>query len=355
MQELNRSVVISEEYANNASGKVKSGGLMFNRKVSRIITPGTLIDEKFINPYESNFLLAVSTTSQDISPMLQEVQAELALDSTGPLRKLGDVGLAWLDLSTGVFYTQMTAGASLASTIARIGPKEIVLDTSCKTAVEIEFLGASAQHYQVVTRHPTENINLPMSQWTSMLERSVSPESEKFFSELEVAAGNILLDYVRQKLQDSGIKLQPPIRKRDNETMSIDKTSLRGLEILETAKDGISGGKGSLLHTVRRTVTQGGTRMLKDWIGKRTCSSFSACVSGLNNELMTMTLCGRAHYHFLVPEGCFVTFKRAEKVIQKVVYASRKSLGAVEIEVCRCILCFANIENSISVNVTYDY
>ena len=93
-----------------------------------------------------------------------------------------------------------------------------------------------------------------------------------------MVAGNILLDYVKERLQGSGMKLQPPIRKQDNESMTIDKNSLRGLEILETAKDGIPGGKGSLLHTVRRTVTKGGTRMLKEWIGKRSLpTSFSFC------------------------------------------------------------------------------
>ena len=113
-----------------------------------------------------------------------------------------------------------------------------------------------------------------------MLEGSVSPNEIEAFTRQEMVAGNILLEYVKERLQGSGMKLQPPIRKQDNESMTIDKNSLRGLEILETAKDGIPGGKGSLLHTVRRTVTKGGTRMLKEWIGKRSLpASFSFCSS----------------------------------------------------------------------------
>ena len=268
MQEFNESVAISEEFANTPSGKVKSGGLLFNRKITRIVTPGTLIDEKFINPYENNYLLAISASNQGVSGLVQEVHAEHE-EVTGQGGLSHDVGLAWLDLSTGDFFTQATAGSSLPSAMARIGARETVLDSSMDEAIEARLLGAPDQHRHLVTRHNmTGDVNSPMSSWTPMLESSVPSETEKTFTGPEIAAGNILLEYVREKLQGSGIKLQPPVRRKDNQSMSIDKNSLRGLEILETAKDGIPGGKGSLLHAVRRTVTKGGTRMLKDWIGK---------------------------------------------------------------------------------------
>ena len=267
MQELNESVAISEEFANTASSKVKTGGLLFNRKIVRVITPGTLIDEKFINPYENNYLLAISAQSQEIPDLVQKVPAELAADAIRPAKGAGEVGLAWLDLSTGDFYTQSTAAAVLSSAVARIGAREIVFDSATDEAAGQALLGVADHDRRLITRHRVTQPGLQISQWTSMLESSVPPEIEKTFTEHEVAAGNILLDYVRERLQGSGIKLQPPIRRQDNASMGIDKNSLRGLEILETAKDGIPGGKGTLLHTVRRTVTKGGTRMLKDWIG----------------------------------------------------------------------------------------
>lgn len=269
MQELNESVAISEEFANTASGKVKSGGLLFNRKITRIVTPGTLIDEKFINPYENNYLLAISASNQDVSGLVQEVPAERKEGAAGQGGLSHDVGLAWLDLSTGDFYTQATTGSLLPSAIARIGAREIVLDSATDEAFEPRLLGLPDQQRYLVTRHNMKrSVSSPMSLWTPMLENPVPPEMEKTFTGLEIAAGNILLEYVREKLQGSGIKLQPPVRRQDSQSMSIDKNSLRGLEILETAKDGIPGGKGSLLHAVRRTVSKGGTRMLKDWIGK---------------------------------------------------------------------------------------
>lgn len=268
MQELNQPVAISEEFANTPSSKVKSGGLLFNRKITRIVTPGTLIDEKFINPFENNYLLAISPASLEVSEVAQAVPPELATNAIRSPVLPNEVGLAWLDLSTGDFYTQATAGTLLPSAIARIGATEIILDSATSKATEQALLGVPSQNSHTVTHYRVEKLDLPMSQWTPMLSTSISPETEKTFTQQEVAAGNILLEYVKERLQGSRMKLQPPVRRHDNESMSIDKNSLRGLEILETAKDGTPGGKGSLLHTVRRTVTKGGTRMLKDWIGK---------------------------------------------------------------------------------------
>ena len=281
VQELNHSVAISEEFANTASGKVKSGGLLFNRRITRVVTPGTLIDEKFINPFENNFLLAISPATPGITQFSYEKPTELgATNAFHSSIQKSDVGLAWLDLSTGDFYTQATANSLLPSAFARIGAREIVLDSAASEATEQALLGASDQNSQLMTRHRVEHPELPISQWTPMLERSVSPNEIDAFTKQEMVAGNILLDYVKEKLQGSGMKLQPPIRKLDNESMTIDKNSLRGLEILETAKDGIPGGKGSLLHTVRRTVTKGGTRMLKEWIGKKSFPAlFPLCSS----------------------------------------------------------------------------
>ncbi|KAK5990371.1 MutShomolog 1-like protein [Cladobotryum mycophilum] len=59
VQDLNRHVAIAEEFPNTAADKIKSGGLMHDRRVSRIITPGTLIDENFMDPYANNYVMAI--------------------------------------------------------------------------------------------------------------------------------------------------------------------------------------------------------------------------------------------------------------------------------------------------------
>ena len=266
MLDLNKYVAISEEFPNNAAGKVKSGGLLFDRKVTRVVTAGTLVDEKFMDPYENNFLLAISPNQPD------DVQpshiSRTPNDEAAVLAPTTPVGLAWLDLSTGEFFTQLITLGGLSSAVVRIGPREIVLDGSISKDTKQNILTVLSQQRHLITWRPSLAERLPITAWTPMLESPVPVAKQAIFSQEEMEAGGIVLDYVRDRLQGLGIKLQPPTKRQETENMVIDRTSLRGLEILETSREGIAGGKGSLLHAVRRTVTRSGARLLRDRIGK---------------------------------------------------------------------------------------
>ena len=275
VQDLNEFVAISEEFANDGPGTVKSGGLLFDRRVIRTITPGTLIDEKFMDPYENNFLLALYPQGPGKSPYPSEIEkipAELAKGSTPGSLISTSIGLAWLDLSTGVFSTQKTTIGSLASAAARIGPREILLADELDDDMKQGIMGTLEQQRHLVTYHSAPTQVLSMSAWTPMLETEMPTELQSTFTNEEVAAGSLLLAYVKDRLPGSGIKLQPPIRRQEQETMSIDKSSMRALEILETSKGGGTGSKGSLLHTVRRTATKSGARLLREWIASPSMS-----------------------------------------------------------------------------------
>lgn len=279
MQELNESVAISEEFAHNASGKVKSGGPLFDRKVMRVVTPGTLIDENFMNPYENNYLLAIIQTAAEPDLKKKETVTRSATMADNPLNASRRFGLAWLDLSTGDFYTQTATAGSLPSALARIGAREIVLDKRVAPVTQQVLNGILDAQLHLITYHRARDVDLPIAEWTPMLEAAVPPEVQGNFTPDEVAAGSLLLGYANERLQGVGLKLQPPIRRLEHESMRIDKNSLRGLEVLETSKNGIGGGKGSLLHSIRRTVTKGGTRLLKIWLGTKLSLAFCGCKS----------------------------------------------------------------------------
>jgi DNA mismatch repair ATPase MutS len=261
VRDLNKYVAISEEFPISISGKVKSGGLLFDRRVARVVTPGTLIDEKFIDPYENNFVLAL-----DIGRHTSEAVAKLPRDSDSPdplsVPPNSLVGLAWLDLSTGDFFTQVTTAALLPSAITRIGAREVILDQTLPHGLKQGIQALVGEDHHLVTFHQCGSDFVSMSEWIGMLEAPVAAHAEDTFSEVEKLAGHRLLDYVRNRLQGLELKLQPPSRKRLDHALTIDRSSLRGLEVLETARDGL--GKGSLLHAVRRTKTKSGARLLRD-------------------------------------------------------------------------------------------
>ena len=272
---------------------VKSGGLQFDRRVTRTITPGTLIDENFMDPYENNFLLALHSIDSDRSfDALTEksLPAELTQGSVPPAMISTRIGLAWLDLSTGDFFTHTTTLGTLASAVARIGPTEIVLSSGLQTSLQEGIMSTLEQQRDLVTYHATHLSDTSVLSWTPMLEAEVPVKTKSTFSGEEVAAGSLLLAYVKDRLQGLGIKLQPPVRRQDKETMSIDRNSMRALEVLGTSKEGLGGGKGSLLHTVRRTVTKSGTRLLRDWI---TSPSMSLPVINARLDLVSQFLYDR--------------------------------------------------------------
>ncbi|KAF2970916.1 hypothetical protein GQX73_g2684 [Xylaria multiplex] len=261
--DFNYYVAIAEEFPNDPGDKVKSGGLMHDRRVTRVITPGTLIDENFIDPYANNYVLAIHLdheacrTSTDVHfSQLSTVSDDLGPPST-------PIGLAWLDVSTGQFYTQATTVTSLSSILSRVGPREIVVDKVLESQRDHQLFSILAEEKHLVTFAPRGDF-LPISEWSPMLESEISAQTLANFTTNEAQAGSLLLQYVKDRLQGLSMKLQPPLRHENLAVLTIDKNTMRALEIKQTIKDGTF--RGSLLHAIRRTVTKGGARLLDSWI-----------------------------------------------------------------------------------------
>ncbi|KHN96302.1 MutS2 protein [Metarhizium album ARSEF 1941] len=269
VQDLNRYVAIAEEFPNDAADKVKSGGLMHDRRVARIITPGTLIDENFIDPYANNYVLAIHVAeskgaAESTSVMVQEHGICLSAPAS-PL----PLGLAWLDLSTGHFFTQSSDLASLPSILSRIGPREVVLDQEIESRKDHDIFSILAEDRHLITYSPNGGLT-DMGDWTPLLESQVPESARKTFTSEEVLAGSLVLNYVRERLQGMTMRLLPPLRRESMQIMNIDKNSLRALEIKQTIRDGLF--RGSLLHAIRRTVTKSGARLLNEWLGSPSTS-----------------------------------------------------------------------------------
>lgn len=251
LQELNKKVALSEEYIIPPSRKASSGGLMFDRMVKRVVTPGTLIDESFLNPHQNNYLLALHL--EDAIPASKDgSQPHVGVRSTE-----AEVGMAWMDLSTGEFRIGSTTPGRLPTSLARINPSEILLDSTIDTS-QVELLASNAGH--TWTYHKPDEAAFSLSRWSHMFEDDLC---DKDFSLLpaENHAIHLLLSYAHSNVDVASLKLQHPVRPNLQDIMTIDRSSLRGLEILETARDGLH--QGSLLQAVRRTVTKGGARLLR--------------------------------------------------------------------------------------------
>ncbi|KAK9240625.1 muts domain V-domain-containing protein [Lipomyces kononenkoae] len=305
VQELQKYVAISEEFPNinarvgnanlgvaisdpaiselqgledSRSGKTNN---MYIRKVCRIITPGTLIDEKFLDPTQNNYLLAVSWRER---PQTDAQSNEI----DGGDDERFHIGLAWLDFSTGDFQAQTSSSATILSDLARISPNEILLNKSMQSAQKI-FRQIQDQQY-FITYENFPEMGRSSEQSFDLSDDELQAERRKFLSAWaghfdgegfasgdlsrleydELCACNAVLHYVNKMLPGTNIKLQSPERRLPMDNMLIDANSLRALEIKKTLRDQLT--SGSLLNTIKRTVTKSGTRLLADWLSSPTTS-----------------------------------------------------------------------------------
>ncbi|KAG9047569.1 DNA mismatch repair ATPase msh1 [Tulasnella sp. UAMH 9824] len=219
----------------------------FERRVVRVVTPGTLIDESFVNPFENNYLMAISSESDGED----------------------QIGMAWTDVATGEFFTQTIPQASLRDEVARIRPKEVVLQETLRKATSHPIKDALVEESAVVSYIGSDVQTLP------------PPKEENDLSVYETEAVGLLTSFMKGSLLEHmpGERELSHLLRPTHETttgrLQMDSHTIKALEIREELREG--GISGSLMSVAKRTVTSSGTRLLERWL----CSP-SASTSVIN-------------------------------------------------------------------------
>lgn len=244
VQQNHRFVALCEEFARPVPPGIKPS---FDRRVVRIVTPGTLIDEPFLIHHENNYLMAISPAASRSST------------------EHDDLGLAWLDVSTGEFFTKSTTAEYLYDDIVRIHPREVVLSkkmesvNSCPVRAILRGECIVVSYFDTAT--PTHMQSLPRVRGASV---NVRHPTASVLSSQESSAVSLLTGYLQSNLLECMPSLSVPRKETDEPRMEIDAHTLKSLEIREGVHG--SGGIGTLLGCVKRTVTSGGTRLLSRWL-----------------------------------------------------------------------------------------
>ena len=217
------------------------------RKITRIITSGTITDENLLDAKTNNFLLSIYSSDEKI-------------------------GLAWCDISTGETFYSNTTHDDLNNELSSINPKEIILPEDSFKNLSIknqdfkvsEFL---SKYYdrRLSQRYIKEMYNI------SQIAGFGHMEDE------ETSAMGGLLSYIEMTQMGKKVKLQNPKNITINNYMSIDTATKNSLELLKTNAGDY---KGSLLDTIDYTQTAAGGRK----IYQRLCKP-SVSVPEINNRL----------------------------------------------------------------------
>lgn len=244
--------------------RVLNEKVSITRRVTRVVSPGTLIDEKWMNPLRNNFILSISSADG----------------------KEAGFGLAWLDLSTSDFHVSASADfESLKDEVKRIAPVEIVVehDTfSTRRSHTLPSTDLEAGMDYVWQALDADRVLLSYVQVSpAILERHDLPKAPlgaaEAYSPVELQAIQALTTHLRTRLLDLTKEdnhkdvaledlLNPGLAQHHvpSDSMAIDSNTLEALEVRETEREGSA--RGSLVSTVRRTLTKGGSRLLVEWL-----------------------------------------------------------------------------------------
>lgn len=225
------------------------------RRVTRVITPGTLVGDSFMDRDSKSYLASVCLPQSSL--------AKDKVDAESP------VGLAWLDVSDGSFFYQSTTLGLLMSDLARIRPREIILDKKTRRfAVDSgDVLPDLAELRDYHLMYVDFALPEALPSFAGMFNDSRSMVRylrDHEMSHHESKAVTAVLSFVRDKLPDSDIVVKWPERHDPAQVMRMDSRSRQALEI-ESNYSGTST-RGSLHSAIKRTQTDSGARLLEEWL-----------------------------------------------------------------------------------------
>lgn len=227
--QLGESAAICEQIGDPATSKGP-----VERKVVRIITPGTLTDEALLNERQDNLIVAV--------------------DFVAPY-----YGLAAMDVASGRFIVnQFTKQETLAAELQRLNPAELLYS---ETFPELSQLGQRrgmrrrpAWEFEFSTAY-----HLLCQQFGTQDLRGFGVEEQK----IALQAAGALMQYVRDTQRTALPHIQGLRLEKSEQMVVMDAATRRNLELTSNLSGGLDN---TLAEVLDATATPMGSRLLKRWL-----------------------------------------------------------------------------------------
>ena len=219
------------EQINEIENDVKKNKGPMKRKVVRVITPGTILEESFFDDNPNNFLCSWNEVN-------------------------GSHSISWVDLSTGIFCVQkidINQSNALETALERLSPRELIMPLKMKEQKPHYFRGCVT--FQADSLFQSDACEERLKKFY----KTKSLEAFGEFSRSCISTAGAILGYVNLT-QKGKLPLLKKIKQWKNiDVMEIDIFSRKSLELLKTQ----SGEKnGSFFNAINQTLTSGGARLL---------------------------------------------------------------------------------------------
>lgn len=218
------SVVLCEQY-----NEIENGKAVINRKISKIVTPGTVIDSSVLEPKEIKYLASI-------------------------YKKNTVVHIAWTNFSSGDMYYKKVNFENIQEEITKINPSEILVSDKQKEFfnfpenITVSFI--PNWEYDSVLTH--DNL---IQLWGTQYIYKFGLENEACSSVLST-----ILSYLKdtQCVEINHIQTVKTIK--DEDFLQVDSNSKKHLEITQSVNDN------TLWSTLDKCSTAMGSRLLKEWL-----------------------------------------------------------------------------------------
>ncbi|MDB5885569.1 MAG: mismatch repair protein MutS [Polaromonas sp.] len=229
---LGESVAICEQVGDVATAKGP-----VERKVVRVVTPGTLLDAELLDDKAESILLAVHQGAK------------------------GTCGLAWLSVTQGVIHLAHCAAAELETWLARIAPSELIYNAEVAPAFEQRLRSWRC----AASARPAWQLDAALGA-RRLLDQLKASSLAAWHAETlndAHAAASALLGYAEHTQGRALPHVQALQVVRPDELIDLPLATRRNLELTQTLR----GENAPTLFSLLDTCTTGmGSRALKNWL-----------------------------------------------------------------------------------------
>ena len=227
--ELGESVAICEQVGDPATAKGP-----VERKIVRIVTPGTVSDEALLPERQDNLIAAVYQEKERF-------------------------GLATLDMTSGRFQlSEPATKENLQAELQRIAPVELLY---CEDFSDMQLI----ENAKGLRRRPIWEFELGTA--IQQLNRQFGTQDLRAFGVekalLGLCAAGCLLQYARETQRSALPHIQSINLIQNNEHIQLDVATRRNLELTQNLAGGM---ENTLAAVLDKCVTPMGSRLLKRWI-----------------------------------------------------------------------------------------
>tara|TARA_R110002167_G_scaffold359440_1_gene576139 strand:+ start:54775 stop:57354 length:2580 start_codon:yes stop_codon:yes gene_type:complete len=235
--QLGESVAICEQIGDPATSKGP-----VERKVVRIITPGTISDEALLSDRQDNLIVAIAENN---------ARSKKASDPS--------FGLAYLDMTSGRFViTEPQTSEQLQAELQRLSPAELLYSETLST---LEYV----KQYKGLRRRP---------EWEFDVETSLALLNKQFGTKeltgfgvsdklLGLSAAGCLFQYVKDTQRTALPHIRAIVCESASSGVVLDAATRRNLELTQNLQGGFENTLASILD---KSSTPMGSRLLKRWL-----------------------------------------------------------------------------------------